>query len=97
MNISLRNKNNISLTEGNKSTGKSYISQSVNNLNNTRIKSGVISKQNLNSNKGENNNKEGNKDDKRYIVNKNVQRFRNDGDVHKKNINNNLNEKKKKK
>ena len=94
VNISLRNKNNISLTEGNKSTGKSYISQSVNNLNNTRIKSGVISKQNLNSNKGENNNKEGNKDDKRYIVNKNVQRFRNDGDVHKKNINNNLNEKK---
>ena len=99
INIRNSNNNNVNLTEGNKSfTGKNYISQSFNTA--TGIKStkpGIIIKQNVSSsnNKGININiKEGNKEEKRYILTKNVQRIRNEGDGYKKLSNSNVNEKK---
>ena len=96
VNINIRN-NNIALTEGNKYSGKTFLSQSVNTNSSRGMKSGsgIIIKQNLTNIKGININiKEGNKDDKRYILTKNVPRVKNEGDAHKKNSNTNISEKK---
>ena len=96
--INIKNSNNIPSREGNKSfSGKNYMNQSGNtnpNTISTRInKSGIINKPNTNI-KVSINIKDGNKEEKRYILTKNVQRVRNEGDGYTKNSNNNINDKK---